>query len=273
MRHHQAAANLSGRHGHEFVIKPARALAGITPQLVEDRNRRMTAGSRGEVGSQRANSGTGGGKGDAVARDLGIAPQEWAGLDNAADHLEHTTLRLFEVVGDAIALGVAAAVKQQNGDHEEGSKTGLARLFDRAVDQFGIEQPAVGIGGQRVLEEFPLGGKQLEGFTRFGIDKMALNEYRRVTLPASTIGGVAHGTFSWVPLSHQIPPSRGGLPISNRGIRPWSARRPSGGAVGPRHRANDAGWLRRVGTSPGPARSPRQPSQIALPSSPTRPSA
>src|SRR5262249_27237798 len=74
--------------------------------------------------------------------------------------------------------------KQQDGQREKGTETGLAALFRRAVDQFGIEQAAVGVRSEGVFEKRALGGKQLERPACLGIDQVPLDEGGRVGAPA-----------------------------------------------------------------------------------------
>jgi hypothetical protein len=42
--------------------------------------------------------------------DVRLIPQQGRCLHDAADHLEHAALGLFEIVGDDVTFGVAAAV-------------------------------------------------------------------------------------------------------------------------------------------------------------------
>src|SRR5262249_49637719 len=77
-------------------------------------------------------------------------------LDNALDRLKHTTLRLLQIVGDCIAFGILATKDQTHGQREECSKTRLAGFLRRAEHLFGIDQATIGIGPERMVEEYRL---------------------------------------------------------------------------------------------------------------------
>src|SRR5262249_62098091 len=74
---------------------PPPTSSGATPPGAHVGNRRMATGGRGEVRSERPDSRAGRGKRDPIRADLGLAAQQWAGLDDAPAHFEDAPLCLL----------------------------------------------------------------------------------------------------------------------------------------------------------------------------------
>src|SRR5262249_62040070 len=118
-----------------------------------------------------------------------------APLKEGPTRLKPPPHRLRKVVRNAVALGVAPAVEQQNSEHEDGGEAGFARLLDRAEYHFRIQQAAVAAGGQRMLEKLALGRKQPEALARLWIVQVRLDPRDRIATPAGERTGVdAHWT-------------------------------------------------------------------------------
>src|SRR5262249_24970063 len=105
----------------------------------------------------------------AVAGELGDRAQQRARLDDALDDGEDAALRLLEVVGQAVALGVAAAIQQHHDQHDDGGQRGLARLLNCSKNQLGKLQPAAVVELESELKKPSLGFVEHKRFAALGI--------------------------------------------------------------------------------------------------------
>ena len=129
IRGRQAARDLASRRRNEFVPETTRALTGERPQFIEHRDVLVATGGSGEVAGDGGDGDIERRESDAVLRDLGLALEQGAALDDAPDHREHAADGLLLIVGADRRLRIGATEQQQRRQRVNSRECRLAGLL------------------------------------------------------------------------------------------------------------------------------------------------